>query len=41
VSLGPLLGDRVAVVSGLDAGARVVTDGAAYLDDGVRVTVVR
>jgi membrane fusion protein, multidrug efflux system len=41
VTIGTLMGDRVAVLNGLDAGARVVIAGAAYLDDGVRVRVVQ
>ncbi len=33
-------GDQVALASGLDAGAEVVTDGAAYVEEGKRVRVV-
>ena len=32
-------GDRVALVGGLQAGERVITDGAQYLDDGEEVTI--
>ena len=41
IRLARLDGDRVAVVAGLRAGERVVTDGAAYLDDGAKVRVVQ
>ena len=34
-----LAADRVAIASGLEGVAAVVTDGAAYLDDGAAVTV--
>lgn len=34
-----LIGDRVAIVAGLEGARWVVTDGAAYLDDGVAVRV--
>lgn len=40
VSLGRRLGDRVEVVAGLAADARVVASGAAFLADGDRVRVV-
>lgn len=33
-------GDEVALASGLDAGAQVVTDGAAYVEEGKKVRVV-
>lgn len=33
-------GDQVALASGLDAGAQVVTDGAAYVEEGKKVRVV-
>jgi multidrug efflux pump subunit AcrA (membrane-fusion protein) len=33
-------GDRVAVARGLEGDTRVLTDGAAYLDDGAAVRVV-
>lgn len=39
VKLGPSSGERVAVLSGLQAGDRVVVDGADKLRDGARVTV--
>lgn len=39
VTIGFLDGDRVAVVAGLDGVRTVVTDGAAYLDDGSAVRV--
>ena len=39
VTIGFLAGDRVAVVAGLDGVRSVVTDGAAYLDDGAAVRV--
>ncbi len=39
VSIAFLAGDRVAIASGLEGVAAVVTDGAAYLDDGATVTV--
>lgn len=34
-------GDRVALTSGLQAGALVVTDGAAYVEDGKKVRLVK
>jgi RND family efflux transporter MFP subunit len=40
VSLGKRVGDRVEVVSGLDAAARVVASGAGFLGDGDTVRVV-
>lgn len=40
VSVGFIQGERVAVRGGLDGVAAVVTDGAAYLGDGVAVKVV-
>jgi multidrug efflux system membrane fusion protein len=39
VKLGPTDGDKVAVDSGLDAGDRVVTDGADRLREGAKVTI--
>jgi len=39
VSIAFLAGDRVAIASGLEGVAAVVTDGAAYLDDSAAVTV--
>jgi RND family efflux transporter MFP subunit len=40
VTVGPIVGDRIVVVAGLDAGEQVVTDGAAWLTDGRAVRVV-
>jgi membrane fusion protein, multidrug efflux system len=40
VTVGPIVGERVVVVAGLAPGERVVTDGAAWLTDGRRVSVV-
>lgn len=40
VTTGRRQGDRVEVVSGLDAGARVVAKGGAFLSDGAQVTVL-
>lgn len=37
VALGPTAGDRVAVLSGLNPGEQVVTDGAEQLRDGAKV----
>jgi RND family efflux transporter MFP subunit len=39
VTIGFLTGDRVAVVAGLEGVRSVVTNGAAYLDDGAAVRV--
>jgi multidrug efflux system membrane fusion protein len=39
VRIAFLAGDRVAIASGLEGVAAVVTDGAAYLDDGAALTV--
>ena len=39
IKLGPGDGTHVAVLSGLDAGARVVDDGADRLKDGAKVTI--
>ena len=39
VTLAFVDGDRVAVASGLEGASRVLTDGAAYLDDGAPVRV--
>ena len=33
-------GEQVALASGLDAGTQVVTDGAAYVEEGKKVRVV-
>ncbi len=40
ITIGFLDGDRVAVVAGLEGVRSVVTDGAAYLDDGAAVRVL-
>ena len=40
VTVGPIVGDRVIVVAGLEPGEQVVTDGAAWLTDGRAVHVV-
>jgi multidrug efflux system membrane fusion protein len=39
VTLGPTEGDRVAVISGVKEGERVVTEGADRLRDGMAVTI--
>jgi multidrug efflux system membrane fusion protein len=39
VSIAFLAGDRVAIASGIEGVAAVITDGAAYLDDGAAVVV--
>jgi multidrug efflux pump subunit AcrA (membrane-fusion protein) len=39
ITIGFLAGDRVAVTGGLDGARTVVTDGAAFLDDGSLVRV--
>ena len=39
VTVAFIEGDRVAVAGGLEGASRVVTDGAAYLDDGAAVRV--
>ena len=39
VTVGPTDGDRVAVLSGLKLGEKVVTDGAEQLKDGAKVTL--
>ncbi|MBV9747233.1 MAG: MdtA/MuxA family multidrug efflux RND transporter periplasmic adaptor subunit [Acetobacteraceae bacterium] len=39
VKLGPTDGDKVAIVSGLNEGDRVVTDGADRLREGAKVTI--
>lgn len=41
VTIAFIDGDRVAVADGLEGAAAVVTDGAAYLDDGSAVRVLR
>ena len=40
VSLGRISGNRVAVVSGVEPGERVVVSGASLLVDGDRVRVI-
>jgi len=40
VTVGPIVGERVVVLAGLEPGERVVTDGAAWLTDGRAVRVV-
>jgi RND family efflux transporter MFP subunit len=40
VTVGSIVGDRVVVVAGLEAGEQVITDGAAWLADGKAVRVV-
>lgn len=39
VTVGFIQGGRVAIAGGLDGVSKVVTDGAAYLDDGIAVEV--
>lgn len=40
VAVGRIVGDRVIVLAGLDAGEQVITDGAAWLADGKPVRLV-
>jgi multidrug efflux pump subunit AcrA (membrane-fusion protein) len=40
VTIGPIVGERVVVITGLAPGEQVVTDGAAWLSDGHAVRVV-
>ena len=40
VEVGPIIGERVVVLSGLEPGEQVVTDGAAWLRDGSPVRVI-
>jgi RND family efflux transporter MFP subunit len=40
VTVGPITGEQVVVVAGLDPGEQVVTDGAAWLTDGRPVRVL-
>lgn len=40
ITLGPTQGDRVAVASGVEPGARVVVEGVDELTDGARVEIV-
>lgn len=39
VTLGPVDGDRIAILTGLKAGEKVVTDGAEQLKDGGQITL--
>ena len=39
VTVGSIVGDRVIVITGLEAGEQVITDGAAWLTDGRAVRV--
>lgn len=40
ITVGPVVGERVVVVAGLEPGEQVVTDGAVWLSDGHAVRVV-
>jgi RND family efflux transporter MFP subunit len=40
VRIGCFVGDKIAVVSGLEGVSEVVTDGAAYLSDGTSIRIV-
>lgn len=40
VTVGPIVGDRVVVIAGLEVGEQVATDGAAWLVDGKPVRLV-
>ena len=40
IAVGRIVGDRVIVLAGLDAGEQVITDGAAWLADGKPVRLV-
>ena len=40
VSVGPIINDQVAIISGLDAGQRVVVEGSAYLSDRSLIEIV-
>jgi multidrug efflux pump subunit AcrA (membrane-fusion protein) len=40
ITVGPIVGERVVVVAGLEPGEQVVTDGAVWLSDGHAVRVV-
>jgi multidrug efflux system membrane fusion protein len=40
ITVGPIIGDRVVVAAGLAPGQQVVTDGAAWLRDGMPVRVI-
>ena len=40
VRIGPISGDRVSVLSGLEGVTRIVTAGSAYLSDGAKVRVI-
>jgi multidrug efflux pump subunit AcrA (membrane-fusion protein) len=39
IQLGRMSGGQIEVLSGIDRGAQVVTDGAAFLEDGETVLV--
>ena len=39
ITVGPSAGARVAVLSGLDVGERVVVDGVDHLSDGARIRI--
>ena len=41
VTLGRMVGSKVEVTGGLEPGLRVITAGAAYLDEGMKVTLMR
>jgi len=40
VTLGPIVGEDVAIYAGVENSMRVITEGSAYLDDGAQVNVV-
>jgi multidrug efflux pump subunit AcrA (membrane-fusion protein) len=40
IQIGRMNGGRIEVLSGLGVGAQVVTDGAAFLENGEKVRVV-
>jgi multidrug efflux pump subunit AcrA (membrane-fusion protein) len=40
IEVGSVVGERVVVLRGLEAGERVITDGAAWVRDGAPVRVV-
>jgi RND family efflux transporter MFP subunit len=41
VTLGRMVGSKVEVTDGLEPGLRVITAGAAYLDEGMKVTLMQ
>lgn len=41
VTLGRMVGSKVKVTGGLEPGLRVITAGAAYLDEGMKVTLIQ